>query len=254
MIFGKVISAAVALALILPFAHPGVAPRAEAAEGCIDVALVLTVDASASVSRAEFALQQNGIAQAFRDPQVLDAISMAGRVAASVIFWGSEGLPKPQSPWMMLDGPAAAEAFARTVESMPREVTGDTALGAGLMAALRKFDSLGTCAIRRVVNLSGDGEETRVFRHMRRAHVPPQVRDLAEAVKVEINALAISNEEQDLAEYYAGNVITGPDAFVMEVRSYEEFSTALRRKLIREIGPRAVSGRQAPGQAPKNVN
>lgn len=254
MIFGKVTSAVVALLLIWSFLHPGVAARADGGEGCIDVALVLTVDASASVSRAEFGLQQNGIAQAFRDPHVLDAISMAGRVAASVIFWGSEGLPKPQSPWMLLDGPEAAEAFARTVESMPREVTGDTALGAGLMAALRKFDSLGTCSVRKVVNLSGDGEETRVYRHMRRSPVPPQVRDLAEAAQVEINALAISNEEEDLARYYAGNVITGPDAFVMEVRSYQEFSTALRRKLIREIGPRAVSGRETPGKTPKDVN
>lgn len=254
MIFGKVTSAVVALALILPFSHPGVAASPDGPEGCIDVALVLTVDASASVSAAEFALQQNGIAHAFRDPQVLDAISMAGRVAVSVIFWGSEGLPKPQSPWMMLEGPDAAEAFARTVESMPREVTGDTALGAGLMAALGKFDSLGSCAIRRVVNVSGDGEETRVFRRMRRSPVPPQVRDMAEAANVEINALAISNEEEDLAHYYAGNVITGPDAFVMEVRSYEEFSAALRRKLIREIGPRAVSGREVPGGSRKDVN
>lgn len=244
----------VVIALLLPAAHPDDAALADTGDGCIDVALVLTVDASASVSRSEFALQQNGIAQAFRDPQVLDAISLAGRVAASVIFWGSEGLPRPQSQWMLLDGPDAAEAFASTVEAMPRQVTGDTALGAGLFAALQKFDTLGACSIRKVINLSGDGEETRVYRRMRRSPVAPQVRDLAEAAEVEINALAISNEEEDLAQYYAGNVITGPDAFVMEVRSYEEFSTALRRKLIREIGPRAVSGRTIPGERLQDIN
>jgi hypothetical protein len=60
---------------------------------------------------------------------------------------------------------------------------------------------------------------------------------------VEINALAISNEEADLADYYANNVITGPDAFVMQVSTFEDFSYAFRRKLIREISPRAVSER-----------
>ena len=235
-----------AVALILPFVQPFAAGKAAATQ-CLDVALVLTVDASASVSKAEFSLQQQGIAAAFRDPAVLDAISMAGRVAVSVIFWGSEGLPKPQSRWMLLESAAEAERFARQVESMPREVTGDTGLGAGLMAALQKFDSLETCSYRRVVNVSGDGEETRVFRRMRASPAPIQVRAIAESNSVEINALAISNEEANLAEYYASNVITGPDAFVMQVDTYADFSYALRRKLIREIGPRVVSGRDDRG-------
>jgi hypothetical protein len=218
--------------------------RAWATE-CLDVALVLAVDASASVSRDEFALQQKGIADAFRDPAVLDAISMAGRVAVAVVFWGSEGLPKPNSGWVLVESPAGAERFARRVESMPREVTGDTGLGAGLMAALEKFDTLELCAIRRVINVSGDGEETRVFRRMRVSLAPSQVRTIAESQNVEINALAISSEEADLADYYATNVITGPDAFVMQVSTFEDFSYALRRKLIREISPRAVSARPA---------
>ena len=121
-----------------------------------------------------------GIAAAFRDPAVLDAISMAGRVAVSVIFWGSEGLHKPQSGWVLLESAEGAERFARLVESMPRDVTGDTGLGAGLMAALQKFESLDSCAFRRVVNVSGDGEETRVFRRLRVSPAPSQVRTIAE--------------------------------------------------------------------------
>jgi Mg-chelatase subunit ChlD len=236
------------LAFILPI-MPFVADKALATE-CLDVALVLAVDASASVSLREFTLQQKGIAQAFRDPAVLDAISMAGRVAVGVIFWGSEGLQKPQSGWVIVENPAGAERFARKVESMPRLVTGDTGLGAGLMAALEKFASLEDCALRRVVNVSGDGEETRVFRRKRASLAPTQVRSIAESQNVEINALAISNEEAGLAEYYASNVITGPDAFVMQVSNYEDFSYALRRKLIREISPRAVSER--PGANGRN--
>ena len=245
---GKVLLRA-AVAAILLHIPPLQSGRAQAAP-CLDVALVLSVDASASVSKHEFALQQKGIAEAFRDPEVLEAVSMAGRVAVSVIFWGSEGLAKPHSRWVLIDSPASAEQFAREVESMDRQVTGDTGLGAGLMAALLKFESLEECAFRKVVNVSGDGEETRVYRRMRQSLAPSQVKSLAESRNVEINALAITNDEIDLPEYYASNVITGPDAFVMQVERYEDFSHALRRKLIREIGPRVVSdqsGRKARG-------
>ena len=58
---------------------------------------------------------------------------------------------------------------------------------------------------------------------------------------VEINALSISNDNPELAQYYSRNVITGPDAFVMDVHEYTGFADAIRRKLIREISPRAVS-------------
>lgn len=242
-----------AAALLVPVLQPELAGSAHASP-CVDVALVMTVDASASVSRQEFALQQLGIAAAFRDPGVLDAISAAGRVAVSIIFWGSEGLSKPQSHWILIEDAAAAEDFARTVEAMPRGVTGDTGLGAGLLAAVQKFESLEQCAIRRVVNVSGDGEETRVFRRQRKSPAPVQVRDLAESSNVEINALAISNEEKDLADYYANNVITGPDAFVMQVARYEDLAAALRRKLIREIGPQIISGRPVKDGAAARVN
>ena len=71
-------------AVFLPSAHPAVTGHA-AASACLDVALVLAVDSSASVSGDEFALQQNGIASAFRDPAVLDAIAKAGRVAGELV-------------------------------------------------------------------------------------------------------------------------------------------------------------------------
>jgi hypothetical protein len=219
--------------------------KAVAGTSCLDVALVLAVDSSASVSPGEYRLQQEGIASAFRDRGVLDAIRQAGRVAVSVVFWGSEGLPKPQSRWVTIGGKDDAEQFARTVESMPRQVTGDTGLGAGLLAALTKLQSLDVCSIRKIINVSGDGEETRAVRGKRRFAPPPQVRDLAESRRVEINALAISNEQKDLADYYSANVITGPDAFVMQAATYGDFAQALERKLIREISPRVVS--QLPG-------
>ncbi len=124
---------------------------------------------------------------------------------------------------------------------MPRQVTGDTGLGAGLLTSLVKLETLDVCSVRKIINVSGDGEETRAVRGKRRSAPPPEVRDLAESKRVEINALAISNEQPDLARYFTANVITGPDAFVMQAPDYAGFAEALQRKLIREISPRVVS-------------
>lgn len=230
-----------AAALLLPAALSSQSTPA-ASSPCIDVALVLAVDSSASVSGGEYLLQQQGIAAAFRDPDVHDALMRAGRVAVAVMFWGSEIMPKPQSGWVLVEDGQDAEHFASIVETMPRQVTGDTGLGAGLMASLAKLDALEVCSIRKVVNVSGDGPETLALRGSRRAALPEDARDLAEARQVEINALAISNHEAKLAEYYSENVITGPDAFVMEAADYRAFAEALRHKLIREISPRVISG------------
>ena len=54
------------------------APPSTAAETVVDVELVLAVDTSASVDPAEFRLQLDGIAAAFRDAAVHRAIA-AGR-------------------------------------------------------------------------------------------------------------------------------------------------------------------------------
>ena len=223
--------------------HPGAGRSAQSAESCLDVALVLTIDASASVSPEEFDLQRAGVATAFRNPDVLKAISSAGRVAVSAVIWASEGLPKQRTGWIVIDGPRDAERFARVIETTPREVTGDTGLGAGLAAAMQQFNSLGQCAVRKVINVSGDGADTPFVRLPRKWPAPSQVKAIAEKQNVEINALAIINKEIDLPAYYAQNVITGPDAFVMEIRSYSDVTTALQKKLIREIAPRQVSGR-----------
>ena len=220
---------------------PSVAPPARAASSCLDVALVLAVDSSGSISSGEYVLQRNAIAAAFRNPQVLEAVSRAGQVAVAIVFWGSEDQPKPQTRWVTVTGEGGAEKFARMVESMPRQVTGDTGLGAGLLAAIAKFDSLASCSVRKIINVSGDGSETTAARGRHRVAVPSLVRDLAASRDIEIYALAISTDEPDLRQYYAANVITSPGGFVMEVRSYADFASALRRKLEREISPRAVT-------------
>lgn len=235
-----------ATAVLGVLAIPPAAPPASAGQSCADLALVLAVDASASVSPGEFLLQKRGIATAFRDPGVQRAIDQAGRVIVSAVFWGSEGMPKHQSPWVEVKGQDGAEEFARMIEAMPRQVSGDTGLGAGLVISLARLTATDLCAARKIINISGDGEETPQVRGKRRFATAPQARDLAQQHGVEINALAISNEQPNLAAYFSRNVITGPDAFVMTVSDYAGFAAAMNRKLEREISPRVVAGLPQP--------
>lgn len=62
-----------------------------------------------------------------------------------------------------------------------------------------------------------------------------QARAMALSRGVVINGLAIQNEVSDLADYYRRNVQAGPDSFVMAVKDYEDFTEAMRLKLLREI-------------------
>ena len=65
------------------------AARASAQERPVDLELVLALDASASVSDAEFDLQVGGLAEAFRHRSVAQAIRAAGDfgLAVAVVQW-----------------------------------------------------------------------------------------------------------------------------------------------------------------------
>ncbi len=79
-------------------AQTGDAPR-------VDVALVLTVDASGSIDQPEFQLQKEGIAGAVADPEVLSTIQSGrnGRIAIAYVEWGSPGGAQMMVDWMLVE-------------------------------------------------------------------------------------------------------------------------------------------------------
>ena len=87
---------------------------------------------------------------------------------------------------------------------------------------------------RRVVDLSGDGPANAGI-------VATAGRDGAAALGITVNALAVVHEEPELEAYYAAEVITGPGAFVQRAETYDDFASAIRRKLLREIGGALVA-------------
>jgi hypothetical protein len=205
------------------------------AETDVDLELVLAVDTSGSVDDDEYALQISGIANAFRDPEVLSAIAAGplGRIAVTVSFWAESQLPKQSLAWQVIADAADAESFAGLLESLPRAIpVGGTGIGRGVVYSVRIMQDNAMNGTRRVIDVSGDGRET-PFRYF---SVPPQqARAYAAAHGVTVNGLAILADDPGLERYYRESVIVGPGAFALAADDFAAFAEAMRRKLIREI-------------------
>lgn len=197
----------------------------------VDLALCLAVDASSSVDYDEFALMLGGYAAALRDESVQAAIIAGprGATAIAMLMWSGRGAQDVALPWTRIDSPAAAAAFAASVEGAPRLVPpGATALGEGMAAGLALLGALPVEASRLVMDVSGDGRHNQ-------GRPPGPVRDIGVAAGITINALAVLNEEPDLLDHYRAEVIGGPGSFAMHTPDYAAFAEAIRAKLLREI-------------------
>lgn len=227
------------------------APGAGAA--CVSAALVFAIDASGSVDDAEYATQVEGVAKGLRQPDVVDAIQSAGGLMASAVIWSDSAIGFDIVSWQPIRNAAEARSFGEVLASLPRRGTGDTHLGAGLWKALDLLSAGDLCILRRVVDVSGDGRETLYSRggsRNRERHPVPvaTARQRAEAMHVTINGLVASDAEPGVEAWYRKSVATGPDAFVVSAKTFDDFDAAMHVKLLREIAGRNVSRLDDPAQ------
>jgi hypothetical protein len=203
-------------------------------EELVDLELVLAIDASSSVDEAEWDLQMQGYAAAFRDHRVQAAIvsGPTRTVAVAILVWADATVPRWGSDWFLLAGPQDAEILSAYMAALPRQALGGTGIGAGLAAAIRRLDRNGYTAPRQTVDVSGDGRETPPRETV---VLIPMANAMAWARGVTVNGLAILNDDAGLATWYRDNVIAGPDSFVITAADYDDFAEAIVMKLIREI-------------------
>jgi len=224
---------------LLPLVQCGVCVAAllsapPARSDCPDLALVLAIDASGSIDKAEHAIQMQGYAAAFASPEVHRAIRSAGKVSVAVVLWGDGTMPAQVIPFRRLDTIAETGAFGETLLSTPRRVTGNTGLGRGMAEAVALLETTAHCAMRRVIDVSGDGKESFSPHSWHNVPLAP-VREKAASLGIIVNGLAITLDTPDLADYYREHLIVGPGAFVMAVAGFDDFAEAILRKLVREI-------------------
>jgi hypothetical protein len=207
----------------------------------VDLALVIALDCSASVSVESFGLMASGCAAGLRDEAVMQGLTggpLGGSLCALMI-WSGVGAYEVMADWSRLGTPEEIAAFAETVENVPRVIgAGATAVGEALRACGRLLLAKPAGATRSVIDMVGDGKSNQGVR-------PAPVRDALVAAGVTINGLCVLHDEPDLLAHYQAEVIGGPGAFAMTCQDFSEFEAAMRQKLRREI----IAARQVPRRA-----
>lgn len=215
------------------------------AETPVDLELALAIDVSRSIDPGEAQLQRKGYIEAFRDPKVIRAIEtgMLGRIAVGYFEWAGYGHADIIVDWMLVDGAASANAFADALERGDPVSASRTSISGAIEFARPWFDNNGFEAVRRVVDVSGDGPNNW-------GEMVNKARDRAVAAGVTINGLPILDTGSGLFSrfnigsldlYYRDCVIGGSGAFLEIAADFNDFARAVRRKLVLEI-----AGRQPP--------
>ncbi len=207
---------------------------AEAGAGCADVGLVLAIDASGSISDADFYVQTAGYYAALNNTKVLDAFRAAGTVDLAAVIWGDSAYSPQIIGWHRIKADEDARHFASVLVTTPRLVSGNTDIGVGIGAALDLFEEPGRCFDREIIDVSGDGRSSILTRRKDLQALAP-VRKRALDMGVVINALAITVDDPGLGAYYTRNVAGGFGSFVMEVAGLDSFHIAIAQKLAREL-------------------
>ncbi len=204
-----------------------------AGDASVDLALVVALDCSGSVDDQEFMLQMQGLALAFRRPEVQEAISHGNlqRIAVSVVHWSGVKGQVTALPWTLISSPADAESIASSIIRTPRSTEPTTtSMSSALLYAEALFEHAPR-ATRRVVDVVADGPN----------NIGPSidvVRRKLLGSGITINGLAIQNEWRQLRTYMQNEVAGGVDHFVIAAKDYDAFADAIFRKLLKEItGP-----------------
>ena len=203
----------------------------------VDLALVLAVDVSLSMEPDEQDLQRQGFIEAFRSPEVHDAIrkGMLGRIAVVYVEWAGAAYQEVIVPWTVVEQPEDALGFAARLAQSPTHRIGYTSISGAIDFSLWKLRTSGFQAARRVIDISGDGANNQ-------GRMVTLARDEALAQGITINGLPIMLKRLDslwdidnLDLYFRDCVIAGPGAFLVPVREKTQFVEAIRAKIIREI-------------------
>ena len=83
----------------------------------VDLALVLAIDTSGSVSNDRMTLQIQGCADAFQNPKVIAAVcaGLLGRIAVTFVEWSSKDRQNQVVDWTLIEDENSARSFAAAI-------------------------------------------------------------------------------------------------------------------------------------------
>ena len=225
--------------LVLLFLVWGLVPvTAKDGKVAVDAELVIAVDVSWSMDPEEQFLQRQGYIDALRSPQVLAAIQRGpyGKIALTYVEWAGHKAQHVVVPWTVIDGAGAVEQFIRHLQARPAQRLRRTSISGAIDFSAKLFANNGFAGTRQIIDVSGDGANND-------GRPVNQARDEAVAADIVINGLPITLERSNsfyqdvdrLDHYYEDCVIGGPGAFMVPIKSREQFTDATKTKLILEI-------------------
>ena len=189
------------------------------------LALVLLLDASASILPPEWWLQAEGHAAAFEDAAVNRAIARGEGVAVTALSF-SDGA-REMVAWRILRDETDAAGFAAALRLAPRGTPSGTDIGGAILAGIHRLDAAPCVADQQVIDLATDGEANGVRTQ--------EARGRAEARGVRINAIGVASSRA--GEWLRENAVT-TGGFVMEAPDWPSFAVAIRRKVTLELAAR----------------
>lgn len=204
-----------------------------------DIAIVFAIDASASVDPDTAQLQRDGHATAISSQEVLAAIARTrtGCVGITYFEWSSYGQMRSVVPWIDICGPSDAQVVATTIRREGNRGfrcldTCQTSISFAIDLGVTLFDTYSGNLSSKIIDISANGTNN--------DGLPLQdSRQKAIAKGCTINAIAFPHMFRgvkfDLAQYFAENVIGGPNAFVVPYLNPSDYRSSLRRKLVKEI-------------------
>ncbi|MGF1444706.1 MAG: DUF1194 domain-containing protein [Pikeienuella sp.] len=207
-----------------------------AGAGC-RLALVLGLDVSSSVNSREYDIQLQGLARAFRVPEVRAALLTppGAWVAVTAFEWSGSGHQVTIADWTLLDSPGAIDAFSaqlsRHIRSRNDQPTG---IGEALRFAAQRFAAGPACA-RRTVDLSGDGANND-------GPTPNFYRSQGLLEGLTINGLVVQGAADAPEIFYREQVMQGPNAFVALARDFDDYPAVIIGKLLREVTADLIVG------------
>ena len=209
------------------------------AQETVDVALVLAVDVSRSMSSSELAIQREGYAAALNHPDVVRAIAQGayGRIAITMFEWAGNSAIREVFDWTLVETGADADQLSAIVRATQPVGQRRTSISGAIRHAMARLEVSPFEGFRKVIDISGDGPNNQGEPVM-------GAREEAVARRIVINGLPLMTSDgpgggfniDDLDAYYSNCVIGGPGSFLVPVNSWEQFPEAIRRKLILEIG------------------
>ena len=206
---------------------------AAAQETPVTVELVLALDSSASVDANEFALQIEGLARAFADPDVQRAVENLRPLGAAVAVmqWGAPGETSVVLPFTHLETARDSKAFGFRIGLARRWMWASaTSIATAIADGTAMIEGNGFDGFRKIIDVSGDGEDNG-------GADLEAARQAARAKGIIVNGLPIMADSPGLDRYYQTYVIIGLDSFIEPARDFDDYVRAIREKLLKELRP-----------------